>query len=103
MPTTDGDGVERPYDVVEMMLLLSEEELAHCCHYCGWPEEAYGDEKDWRYKKISGAGYGSTYACPGVSPRLSLAQISKPKIKMAPVLEQAVLGQSTQQTSKTGR
>ncbi|KAJ7633488.1 hypothetical protein DFH06DRAFT_693443 [Mycena polygramma] len=51
-------------EAVEVMLLLNEEELAHCCYYCGSAEEFYGDQHDVRYVKIGGQGYSSTYGCP---------------------------------------
>lgn len=67
MRKTDRDGVERRHDALEIMMLLTEDELAHCCYYCGWPEVAYGDDKDGRYPRIGGDGYESTYACWDVS------------------------------------
>ncbi|KAJ7633487.1 hypothetical protein DFH06DRAFT_915620, partial [Mycena polygramma] len=50
-------------EAVEVMLLLNEDELAHCCYYCGSAEEFYGDYHDVKYAKIGGQGYSSTYGC----------------------------------------
>jgi hypothetical protein len=48
---------------VEIVIMLSEDELAHCCYYCGRPEEVY----DPRYRRIGGKGHSRTYGCPEVS------------------------------------
>ncbi|KAJ7443409.1 hypothetical protein B0H11DRAFT_1826169, partial [Mycena galericulata] len=64
--TTDRIGIQPGRDAREAIVLLSEDELAHCCYYCGWPEVTYGEdpeEGESRYKKIGGEGYRSTYAC----------------------------------------
>ncbi|KAJ6493807.1 hypothetical protein DFH09DRAFT_946932 [Mycena vulgaris] len=62
IPRTD-DGVQRlGGEAVEIVIMLSEDELAHCCYYCAQPE----DERDLRYKRIGGEGHSSTYGCPNV-------------------------------------
>ncbi|KAJ7467021.1 hypothetical protein FB451DRAFT_1093028 [Mycena latifolia] len=32
------DGRGQPTEAVEIVLMLNEDELAHCCYYCGMPE-----------------------------------------------------------------
>ncbi|KAJ7782524.1 hypothetical protein DFH07DRAFT_324978 [Mycena maculata] len=64
LPTRNGKALE----AVEVIMLLGEDELAHCCYYCGEPEEVFGPHGPWpevKYKKIGGTGYASTYGCPG--------------------------------------
>jgi hypothetical protein len=72
MPVTEPSGEERLEEAVEVVIMLSEDELAHCCYYCGMPEQVFGDhwDIDRVYKKIGGQGSSSTYGCWDVSTSL---------------------------------
>ncbi|KAJ6585308.1 hypothetical protein B0H19DRAFT_1227776 [Mycena capillaripes] len=56
------DGESR--ELVEIVIMLSEDELAHCCYYCGRPEATLGREPHTdHWPRIGGNGYSSTYKC----------------------------------------
>ncbi|KAJ7162235.1 hypothetical protein C8R46DRAFT_346396 [Mycena filopes] len=53
-------------EAVEVVIMLSESELAHCCYYCARPEQTWGagaQAQSDDFKKIGGEGYSSTYVC----------------------------------------
>ncbi|KAJ6585311.1 hypothetical protein B0H19DRAFT_418571 [Mycena capillaripes] len=59
-------------ELVEIVIMLSEDELAHCCYYCGRPESMranYADPPALRepytdhWSRMGGNGYSSTYKC----------------------------------------
>ncbi|THH17748.1 hypothetical protein EW146_g3132 [Bondarzewia mesenterica] len=56
------EGGER--ETFEVEILLSEDDLAHCCYYCGDAESA--SDGNLRFERIGGEGYSSTYWCSNV-------------------------------------
>ena len=52
-------------EAVEVELLLTEEELAKACYYCGEVETEW-DIRDQPFKHNGGEGYASTYECASV-------------------------------------
>ncbi|KAJ7678699.1 hypothetical protein B0H17DRAFT_102366 [Mycena rosella] len=62
-------------EAVEIVIMLSEEEFAHCCYYCGRPEETDGAPNEDLHKRIGGQGYSSMYGCPDCLRNGFFAQI----------------------------
>ncbi|KAJ7162221.1 hypothetical protein C8R46DRAFT_903879 [Mycena filopes] len=63
IPVADGETRE----AVEIVIMVGESELAHCCYYCAQPEEHWSGHGESEHKKIGGEGNSSTYICYDVS------------------------------------
>ncbi|KAJ7162216.1 hypothetical protein C8R46DRAFT_1193961 [Mycena filopes] len=59
IPGVDGGTQE----AIEIVIMVGESELCHCCYYCARPEEHWRGHGEDEYKKIGGEGNFSTYVC----------------------------------------